>query len=71
MKTNHLRNSPCQGCKRVACPENCDSKDCNLWRRWFIDRWNYLCGAASAAGRFVTDAKQDGSSAIVLGNGVR
>ena len=34
--------SPCVGCTRVADPENCENKSCNLWRSWFLTRWALL-----------------------------
>ena len=32
---------PCIGCSRVENPDRCDNKDCGLWRKWFIRRWNW------------------------------
>jgi len=32
--------SPCLGCNRVPDPDNCDNKNCMLWRRWFLHRWS-------------------------------
>lgn len=34
--------SPCTGCLRVQDPNMCENKNCKLWRRWFIGRWNQL-----------------------------
>lgn len=31
--------SPCRYCSRVLRPENCDIKECALWRSWFIRKW--------------------------------
>ena len=31
--------SPCVGCTRVACPENCENKLCKDWKAWFLGRW--------------------------------
>ena len=36
------KESPCQSCLRVANPEACDNKDCKLWQRWFLSRWEQL-----------------------------
>lgn len=30
---------PCLHCERVRDPRNCENKQCNEWRTWFIDRW--------------------------------
>ena len=37
-----MKNSPCAVCRRVEKPEQCDNKDCMLWRRWFLERWEQL-----------------------------
>lgn len=34
--------APCRGCTRVADPCACESKDCPLWRRWFVRRWDSM-----------------------------
>lgn len=31
--------SPCLRCTRVADPRNCENKNCQLWRKWFLHRW--------------------------------
>lgn len=42
MRTNIMQTSPCLRCVRVSDPRNCENKNCPLWRRWFIDRWDTL-----------------------------
>lgn len=32
--------SPCLSCSRVKDPENCENKNCKLWRQWFSSRWD-------------------------------
>ena len=39
---NATRISPCMSCTRVADPRNCDNKDCRLWQRWFVGKWEQL-----------------------------
>jgi len=34
--------SPCTGCTRVSDPNACENKNCQLWQRWFISRWDRL-----------------------------
>lgn len=34
--------SPCLRCTRVPDPESCGDKNCQLWQKWYIDRWNRL-----------------------------
>lgn len=36
------RQSPCVGCTRVECPEQCDNKGCKVWQQWFLCRWEEL-----------------------------
>lgn len=36
------KESPCTGCSRVDNWEKCDNKNCKLWQRWFLDRWEQL-----------------------------
>jgi hypothetical protein len=42
MRMKKWKESPCQNCLRVANPKACDNKDCCLWRRWFLSRWEQL-----------------------------
>ncbi len=35
-----MNKSPCMGCVKVANAAECDNKDCALWRKWYIQRWN-------------------------------
>ncbi len=30
---------PCDTCKRVKDPVNCEYKNCEVWRQWWIKRW--------------------------------
>lgn len=36
--------SPCLGCIRVRDPENCENKNCVLWKSWFLSRWSMIHG---------------------------
>lgn len=36
------RPSPCMGCTRVQDPRDCENKNCQLWQKWFIARWEDL-----------------------------
>lgn len=36
------RLSPCMGCTRVEDPRDCDNKNCMLWQKWFLARWENL-----------------------------
>lgn len=38
--------SPCICCTRVKDPRDCENKNCQVWRRWFIARWEALREAA-------------------------
>lgn len=40
--------SPCLSCTRVKDPRDCENKNCQLWRRWFIGRWEALRADARA-----------------------
>ncbi len=31
---------PCRRCKRVEDPLMCENKHCNVWRAWFVQRWD-------------------------------
>ena len=42
MKKNRNNPSPCLRCTLVADPRQCQDKDCQPWRQWFIARWNTL-----------------------------
>lgn len=33
---------PCISCNRVLDPDNCENKNCQLWRSWFVDSWDSL-----------------------------
>lgn len=32
--------NPCTLCTKVADPQNCENKQCPLWRSWFTAKWN-------------------------------
>jgi len=36
------KESPCTHCSRVTNWARCDNKDCALWRKWFLNRWQQL-----------------------------
>ncbi len=36
--------SPCLKCNRVKDPKNCENKNCNPWRNWFLKSWNSIHG---------------------------
>ena len=36
--------SPCLRCCRVKDPRNCENKNCQTWRRWFLRRWELIRG---------------------------
>lgn len=37
-----LNKCPCLTCNLVKCPDNCDNKNCPVWRDWFIRKWEEL-----------------------------
>ena len=39
-----MKSSPCLTCTRVVDPANCENKNCQVWRQWFIGRWDRLRG---------------------------
>ena len=39
---NDCRQSPCENCKSVNNPEDCQNKECVSWKAWFIERWNEM-----------------------------
>lgn len=34
--------SPCMCCTRVGNPEQCENKECAVWRKWFTGRWDEM-----------------------------
>lgn len=36
------KGSPCDSCARVKDPRNCENKNCQVWQRWYIARWEQL-----------------------------
>lgn len=34
--------SPCLSCTLVADPRDCDNKNCQPWRKWFLHRWEQI-----------------------------
>ena len=32
--------NPCLSCTRVKNPRNCEDKNCQAWRQWFIQTWD-------------------------------
>lgn len=41
-KQYYKNPSPCLTCTRVPDPRECENKQCKLWQRWFVDRWEQL-----------------------------
>ena len=33
---------PCDTCTRVKDPKNCENKQCQVWRNWFLRKWEEL-----------------------------
>ena len=33
---------PCRNCTRVRNPVACDNKECQVWRQWFVERWDQM-----------------------------
>ena len=33
---------PCDTCTRVKCPADCENKNCEVWRQWWIKRWEKI-----------------------------
>lgn len=46
MYDTHRQVSPCLTCTRVKDPQNCENKNCNVWRNWFLMRWEQLRSCA-------------------------
>lgn len=34
--------SPCLYCVRVKNPRECENKNCKVWQKWFLARWELL-----------------------------
>ena len=39
-----MNQNPCTTCSRVKCPADCENKQCQTWRRWFLHRWSQIHG---------------------------
>ena len=37
-----MQQYPCTNCRKVEHPQQCDNKECKLWRAWFLWRWEQL-----------------------------
>lgn len=37
-----MKMSPCLTCTRVENPADCENKNCQVWRQWFISRWDRM-----------------------------
>ncbi len=37
-----MNNSPCLRCTRVKNPRGCENKECQVWRNWFVSRWDRM-----------------------------
>lgn len=33
---------PCSTCVRTKDPIRCENKNCNPWKKWFLERWNEM-----------------------------
>lgn len=42
MQNTIQTTKPCQTCRRVRDPRNCENKLCKEWQTWFIDRWDTM-----------------------------
>lgn len=40
----NLKKSPCLTCTKVTDPKNCENKQCRLWSKWFMERWEQIHG---------------------------
>lgn len=36
--------NPCALCTQVKDPENCENKNCKVWQKWFLSRWELIRG---------------------------
>ena len=36
--------SPCENCRRVTEPGNCEDKTCVRWRKWYLKHWALIHG---------------------------
>ena len=39
-----MTEKPCDYCKKVACPAECENKTCREWKAWFLSRWEGIHG---------------------------
>lgn len=54
------KESPCASCTRVKDPHNCENKNCQVWQRWYIARWEQLrCQLGGAADSTPSKKGQD------------
>lgn len=37
-----MNASPCLSCTRVKDPRLCENKECRVWRKWFVEKWNAM-----------------------------
>lgn len=45
MKRKTIRTPyPCDSCRRVAQPAECENKRCSQWQNWFLSRWALIHG---------------------------
>ena len=42
-KSNATVN-PCLTCTRVKKPQDCENKNCKVWQKWFLQRWELIRG---------------------------
>ena len=44
MKQKTIRTCPCDRCRRVSQPLDCENKRCQPWQNWFWSRWALIHG---------------------------
>ena len=59
-------NSPCLKCYRVEDPAACEDKNCRVWRKWFVEKWDGM----RVAPRLEVERRPREAEGIVIG-GVR
>lgn len=42
MSDGKIKKSPCITCQRVMDPQDCENKNCQVWREWFLFKWNEI-----------------------------
>lgn len=52
------KETPCIGCTRVKDPRNCENKNCQVWQRWYIARWEHLRQQLGGSGSTAPEKQQ-------------